>query len=328
MRLVVAGLTAVALLVLEAPVAAEKQPARAIPRIGYLTAGSVDIETSRLAAFRQGLRELGYSEGQNIVVEPRYAEGRYERIPELIAELVRLKVDVLVATTIPVVAAAKKATSSIPIVMVGVGDPVRTGVVASLGRPGGNITGNTLLSADTSAKRVQLLREALPNVSRVAIIWNPANASAVPTFQEARSAARALGVALQSVEVSQPTQLDGAFTALTKTRPDALIVTADPLIQVHVGRVVDFAARHRLPAMYTLREHVIAGGLMSYGASLHDLFRRSATHVDKLLKGAKPADLPVEQPTKFELVINLKTAKTLGLTIPPPVMLRADEIIE
>jgi putative ABC transport system substrate-binding protein len=328
MRLVVAGLTAVALLFLEAPVAAETQPARAIPRIGYLTAGSVDIETSRLAAFRQGLRELGYSEGQNIVVEPRYAEGRYERIPELIAELVRLKVDVLVATTIPVVAAAKKATSSIPIVMVGVGDPVRTGVVASLGRPGGNITGNTLLSADTSAKRVQLLREALPNVSRVAIIWNPANASAVPTFQEARSAARALGVALQSVEVSQPTQLDGAFTALTKTRPDALIVTADPLIQVHVGRVVDFAARHRLPAMYTLREHVIAGGLMSYGASLHDLFRRSATHVDKLLKGAKPADLPVEQPTKFELVINLKTAKTLGLTIPPPVMLRADEIIE
>jgi putative ABC transport system substrate-binding protein len=322
------ALALLCLALLAAPLGAEGQPVTAGRQIGYVTAGSVEVEKPRLAAFQQGLRELGYSESQNIVIEPRYADGQYDRLLKLVAQLVRLRVDVLVLTSTPVVLAAKKATTTIPIVMVGIGDPVGSGLVASLAHPGGNITGNALLSPDTTRKRLQLLREAVPKVSRVAVLWNPTNAAGLRTFAEARSGARELGLTLQSLEVSQPVQFERAFAALTKERPDALIATTDPLHQGHVRRVIDFAARQRLPAMYGLREDVLAGGLMSYGANLPDLFWRAATHVDKILKGVKPSDLPVEQPTKFELVINLKTAKALGLTIPQSVLVRADEIVQ
>ena len=329
MKATVTALATAVLLSLAALLGAEAQSARNVPRIGYLSTGTPDSGKSRFAAFRQGLRELGYSEGENIVIERRYAEGRYDRLPELAADLVRLKVDVLVAAGgTPAALAAKKATSTVPIVMVAVGNPVGNGFVASLGRPGGNITGNTTLSPETRPKSLQLLREAIPHVSRLAYLWNPTNPANVLSFQETRSAAQAFGMTLQSVEVSHPTQFEGAFTALTRKRPDALMMGADSMHLLHVGRVLDFAGTHRLPAMYPLREHVIAGGLMSYGANLSDLVRRAATYVDKILKGAKPADLPVEQPTTFELVINLKTAKTLGLTIPPSLLLRADQLIE
>jgi ABC-type uncharacterized transport system substrate-binding protein len=307
---------------LATPLAAVAQPAEKVPRIGLLDYSPV------WEPFRQALRDLGYVEGQNIAIEYRPTEGRQELLREHAAELVRLKVDVIVAAGTPPTQAAMQATTTIPIVMVSTGDPLRTGLVASLARPGGNVTGNTILGAELSGKRLQLLKEMLPNVSRVAFLWNPANASLISHFNEIQAAARALGLTLQSVEVRDPKEFESAFLKMMRDRPDALIMTADTMHRLHLERIVDFAANRRLPAMYQLKAYVEAGGLMSYGASLSDLFRRAAVYVDKILKGAKPADLPVEQPTKFELTINLKTAKALGLTIPHSVLLRADQVIE
>ena len=317
-----------ALGLLLAPVAADAQQAATTPRIGMLRTGSPSDRVEEIEAFRKGLRDLGYVEGQTIAIEFRFAEGREDRLPELAAELVRLKVDVIVANGAVAIRAAKQATTTIPIVMAEVGDPIRTGLVASLARPGGNITGSTILGPELGTKRLQLLKEALPKLRRVAFLWNPTNPSNRLHFEDIQLGAKALGVALQSVEIRSPDGFNPAFTAITRERPDALVMTADPLHRLHVGRIIEFAARSRLPAMYQLRENVEAGGLMSYGASIPDLFRRAATFVDKILKGAKPAELPVEQPTKFELVINLKTAKALGLTIPPALLARADQVIE
>jgi putative tryptophan/tyrosine transport system substrate-binding protein len=318
------------LALLAAPLAAEAQPPAKMPLVGYISPGSSSdpVRLRRLEAFRQGLRELGYVEGQNIAIESLWAEGKDDRLPGLAAELVRLKVDVIVTGGATAIGAAKQATTTIPIVMAAVGDPVRTGLVASLARPGGNITGLTTLGAELSAKRLELLKEAVPKLRRVAFLWNPANPANRVQFEDVQLGAKALHVTLQSVEIRSPDGFDGAFTAITRERPNALIMTADPLHQLNVGRVIEFAARSRLPAMYQLREHVEAGGLMSYGVSLLDLYRRAATLVDKILKGAKPAELPIEQPTKFELVINLGSAKALGLTIPLSVLARADEIIQ
>jgi putative tryptophan/tyrosine transport system substrate-binding protein len=278
--------------------------------------------------FLQGLRELGYREGENLLLEYRLTEGRRERLPELAAELVRLPVDVLVTLGVVATRAAQDATTTIPIVMVAVGDPLRTGIVASLAHPGGNVTGSTTLGAELSAKRLQLLYEAIPTLAHVAFLWNPANSANRLQFEEIARGAKALGVTLHSVEVSHPDGFDRAFAALRRDHPDALIMTADAMHQQYVERVMAFAAQHRLPALYQLRENVEAGGLMSYGASEPELFRRGALYVDKILKGAKPADLPVEQPMKFELVINLKTAQALGLTIPPTFLFQADEVIQ
>jgi putative ABC transport system substrate-binding protein len=305
-----------------APLAAVAQPAEKVPRIGLLDYSPV------WEPFRQALRDLGYVEGQNIAIEYRPTEGRQELLREHAAELVRLKVDVIVAAGTPPTQAAMQATTTIPIVMVSTGDPLRTGLVASLARPGGNVTGNTILGAELSGKRLQLLKEMLPNVSRVAFLWNPANASLISHFNEIQAAARALGLTLQSVEVRDPKEFESAFLKMMRDRPDALIMTADTMHRLHLERIVDFAANRRLPAMYQLKAYVEAGGLISYGASQSDLFRRAAVYVDKILKGAKPGELPVEQPTKFQLVINLKTAKSLGLTIPPAVLARADEVIQ
>jgi putative ABC transport system substrate-binding protein len=317
-----------ALGLLSAPLPSEAEQAPAIPRIGMLRTGSPSHRPEEIEAFRKGLRDLGYVEEQNIAIAFRFAEGREDRLPELAAELVRLKVDVIVANGAVAIRAAKQATSTIPIVMAEVGDPIRTGLVASLARPGGNITGSTILGPETGAKRLQLLKETVPKLSRVAFLWNPTNPSNRLHFEDIQLGAKALSVILQSVEIQSPDGFDSAFAAMRRNRPDALIMTADPLHRLHVGRIIEFAARSRLPTMYQLREHVEAGGLMAYGTSLPDLFRRAAVYVDKILKGAKPGDLPVEQPTKFELVINLKTAKALGLTIPPSLLFRADQVIQ
>jgi len=319
---------ALALGLLAAPLPSEAEQAPGIPRIGLLRTGSPSDRVEEIEASWKGLWDLGYVEGQNIAVEFRFAEGREDRLPDLAAELARVKADVIVANGAVAIRAAKQATTAIPIVMAEVGDPVRTGLVASLARPGGNITGSTILGAELSAKRLQLLKEAVPKLERVAFLWTPANPANRLHFEDIQLGAKALGVALQSVEIRSADGFDGAFTAISRERPNALYLTADPLHRLHAGRVIEFAARSRLPAMYNLREHVEAGGLMAYGVSLPDMFRRAATYVDKILKGAKPADLPVEQPTRFELVINLKTAKALGLTIPQSILIRADQVIQ
>jgi len=316
-------LVTLALGILAAPLAPGAQPRSKVPRIGILPSMVPPLKD----AFLQGLRELGYVEGQTIAIEYR-DEQRIERFPDVAAELVRLKVDVIVTYGVAATRAAKAATETIPIVMVGVGEPVRTGLVASLARPGGNITGSTVIGVELGAKRLQLLKEIVPHVARVAVLWNPANPAQPLHFESIQAGARALGVTLLSVEVRSPDEFEGAFAAMTRQRPDAFIMTGDFMHQEHSRWIVDFMAKSRLPAMYQLREHVEAGGLMGYGASFPELSRRAATYVDKILKGAKPADLPVEQPTKFELVVNLKTAKALGLTIPQSVLIRADEVIQ
>jgi putative ABC transport system substrate-binding protein len=314
---------------LAAPLAAEAQEAGKVPRIGFLWGTSPSDRPHLLDAFRQGLRELGWVEGQNIVVDHRYAEGRFDRLPDLAAELVRLKVDIIVAQPVPAVAAAKNATETIPIVMISGGDPVVLGFVASLARPGGNVTGSSYgVGFEIVGKQLELLKETVPKVRRVAILSNPANPSQPGAIKEVNVAARSLGVQLQLLEARGPNDFDGAFAAMATERVGALLVLAESLFVLHRTRLADLAARRRLPAAYGFREHVEAGGLMSYGPSVRDLHRRAATYVDKILKGAKPADLPVEQPTKFELVINLKTAKALGLTIPPSLLQRADEVIQ
>jgi putative ABC transport system substrate-binding protein len=272
------------------------------------------------------LRELGYVEGRNLTLEVRYAEGRTERFPALAAELVNLKVDVLVAAATPGALAAKQATGTIPIVMASVGDPVEVKLVQSLAHPGGNVTGLSLIAPQLAAKRLDLLKQALPRLSRVTVLWNSANQGMQARFHETQGAAQQLGVALHSVTIQSPDDFDPLFATMMRDRPESLLVLADTVTVANRQRTVEFAARS--PGIYEARAFVDAGGLMSYGVDFSDHYRRAAIYVDKILKGAKPADLPVEQPTKFELVINLKTAKTLGLTIPPSLLQRADQVIE
>jgi putative tryptophan/tyrosine transport system substrate-binding protein len=310
--------------------AGAQQPKKVF-RIGYLVATDPATESARFEAIRQALRERGYLEGQNIASEYRYAERKQDRAPELAAELVRLKVDIIVVAGGPTwVQAVKKATRTIPIVMSGRGlDPVEAGLVESLARPGGNVTGLTLLSRELGGKRLELLKEAVPKLARVAVLYDPAGPTSVLDVKEVLpAAARALKLTLQPWGVRDADDFDRVFAALNKQRPDGLYVhPSGPLMFANGIRVADFALKSRLPSMYNNRETVEAGGLMSYDADLADSYRRVAYYVDRILKGAKPADLPVEQPTKFELVINLKTAKQIGLTIPPNVLARADRVI-
>jgi ABC-type uncharacterized transport system substrate-binding protein len=315
---------------LVAPLAARAQPAAKVHRIGRLGPGFPPTPTRpnpSVEAFRQGLRDLGYVEGQTIVLEERWAEGKLERLPEFAAELVRLQVEVLVAGGSSAIRAAQQATRSIPIVMAGTSDAVAAGFVASLAHPGGNITGLSDLSAELPGKRLGLLKETVPQSTRIAVLAHPATPYYGAWMHTLTVAAQALGVHLHVVALHRAEELDAAFMAMTHAGADALIVLDYELLSGLYGRVADLAAQHRLPAMYSWRELVVAGGLMSYGPSQTDINRRTATYVDKILKGAKPGDLPVEQPTKFELVINLKTAQALGLTMPPSILLQADEVI-
>jgi putative tryptophan/tyrosine transport system substrate-binding protein len=309
------------------PAAAQQTPK--IPKIGLLFGSTPAAVAQFVEAFKQGLRELGYVEGKTFVLEHRYGEGKPERLPELARELVGLKVDVILAGGDISIAAVKRETRTIPIVMTFSSDPVGAGFVASLARPGGNVTGLSTVSADLSGKRLELLREAVPGLSRVAFLWNPDLRGHLFEYKETEAAARSLRLELQSVEVSSAADLDRAFSAVTSQRAQALLFPpVNPVTVSNRGQIARFAQKNRLPSMYGIREYVEAGGLMSYGASVPDTFRRAATYVDKILKGAKPADLPVEQPTKFELVINLKTAKAIGLTMPPALLQRADQVIQ
>jgi putative ABC transport system substrate-binding protein len=308
---------------------ADAQQAKKVVRIGILLPGTEAATVHLIGAFRQGLRELGYKEGQDIILERRYGESKFERLSDLAAELVQLKVDIIVTTTDPAIQAAKQHTETIPIVMGNSSDPVGTGFIVSLARPGGNITGFTATSPELNGKRLELFKEAIPKISRVAFLWNPDVAAATLDHKETETAARLLKLHFQSVEVRHVEDIDSALAALTKERANALILPGgNPVLYSSRSRIVEFAAKRRLPAMYANAEFVDAGGLMSYGANTADLFRRAATYVDKILKGAKPADLPVEVPTKFEFVINLKTAKQIGLTIPQSVLYRADKVIK
>jgi len=307
----------------------DAQPSARIPKIAFL-GGTTQVEITHLiAAFKQGLRELGYVEGKTVLLEVRLAEGTVERFPQLARELVTLKPDVIVATSDVAIASVRRETQTIPIVMVVSSDPAAAGFVANLARPGGTVTGLSALSPETSGKRLELLREVVPELSRVALLWNPDSRGNLLDYKETEAAARSLHVELQSVELFRGEDLDRAFSTVTKGRAQALIVpVGNPITVARRDKVANFAQRSRLPSIYGVREYVDAGGLMSYGPSTADLFRRAATYVDTILKGAKPADLPVEQPTKFELVINLKTAKALGLTIPPSLLQRADHVIQ
>jgi putative tryptophan/tyrosine transport system substrate-binding protein len=318
----------VVVILLAIAVIAETQQSKKVPRIGYLATGLQSVAAPNIDAFRQGLRELGYVEGKNIEIEWRFGGYRVELLSNLATELVRLKVDMIVATGGPAVRAAKKETSTIPIVMAFSGDPVGTGLVPSLARPGGNITGLSYMAPDLSAKRLELLKEAFPKVSRVAVLFDVTDAVSALEFKETQVAAQALGVTLQSMEVRGPEDFESAFLALARERANGLLTFAHALTIPNRKQIADLAAKSRLPAMYGLTEFAEAGGLMAYGPNLSDLFRRAATYVDKILKGAKPADLPVEQPIKFEFVINLKTAKQIGVTIPPNVLARADKVIK
>ena len=321
------GAMAGALLTL--PHATEAQQAGKVPRIGYLAQNNAEMSQGTFAAFREGLREHGWVEGQTIVVETRYAEGKVDQLPALVSELIRFKVDIIVTTSSGTTWAAKNATQSIPIVMGASANAVGEGLVSSLAHPGGNITGMTFLAGpEIAGKQLQLLKEMAPAASRIAVLTNPTNRSHAAFAREVKVAARSLGAQVQVLEAPNPDQLDSAFAAMTKERAAALLVLTDSMFVGQRRRVVDLAARSRLPALYSQKEFVDDGGLISYGPSLVDMFRRAATHVDKILRGAKPSDMPIEQPTKFELVINLKTANALGITIPQALRLRADELIE
>jgi putative tryptophan/tyrosine transport system substrate-binding protein len=314
---------------LAAPLAAQAQPAGKVWRIGVLSSGSPSgSAVARVDAFKQGLRELGYVEGQNTVIESRWGAGKYESLPALAAELVRLKMDVILTAGVPAIRAAKEATSTIPIIMAVVVDPVATGLVASLARPGGNITGLSVMTPELVGKQLGMLKEIVPRASRVAVLWNPTNLGNPPQLRAAELAARTLGMRLQPLEARSPRDIDNAFAAMTKEAAGAIVVLVDVMFIDQRTRIADLAATRRLPAVYGQVEHVESGGLMAYAPSFLDNFRRAAVYVDKILKGAKPGDLPIEQATKFELVINLKTAKALGLTIPPSLLARADQVIE
>ncbi len=303
-----------------------QQPAK-IPRIGYLGQASPAALAARIESFRQGLRELGYIEGKNIVIEWRNAGGSPDRVRELAAELAGLKVDVIVSPGPTVTRLAKEATSTVPIVMAQDSDPVGSGFIASLARPGGNVTGLATLSPEMSGKQLELLKQIVPRLSRVAIIGNSTNPGDAQALRETVLAAGAFEVYLRYLDILDPKDIETAFRAAAKGRADALLVLGNPILNNQRKQVVDLAIKHRLPAAYTRPEFAEAGGLMYYGANYNDLFRRAETYVDKILKGAKPADLPVEQPTKFELIINLKAAKQIGLTVPPKVLARADRVI-
>jgi len=308
---------------------AEAQQPKKLPRIGYLTAGSASVAASNVEAFRQGLQQSGYVEGKDILVEWRYADGKRDRLRELADELDRMKVDVIVTASTPSIRAVQQATKTIPIVMANVGDPVAQGFVASLARPGGNITGFTNLSPDVSTKRLELLKEASPKLVRVAIIWNAPQHG--PAMKQLEVSAPSLHLRLQPVEVHVPDDLESAIETMTRERTEGFITLPNPLLRQDERsrkQIVEFALRQKIPSMHEAGEYVLTGGLMAYGPDERNNYRRAASHVDKILKGAKPAELPVEQPTKFELVINLKTAKQIGLTIPPNVLARADRVIK
>jgi ABC-type uncharacterized transport system substrate-binding protein len=327
MKLATLGLVAALVLDLTVLFRVEAQERAKVWRIGYLQTGPA-TGTRYRDAFRQGLRDIGYVEGQNVVIEFRYADGRPDRLDGLAAELVRLKVDVIVTTGTQPTTAAKRATSVTPIVMALSGDAVGTGLVSSLARPGGNVTGLTYIATELAGKRLEVLKEILPRLSRVAVLWNPEDPPRLLEYKEAESAAKTLGLVLQSVEIHGADEIEGAFAAMTRRRAEAVVVFNDPLTNVAIRRIASAASKSGLPVMSGIREFAAAGALASYGPSFSESFRRAATFVDKIFKGARPADLPVEQPTKFELVINLKTAKALGLTIPPTLLLRADEVIQ
>ena len=307
---------------------AEAQQPTKIPRIGYLGAVSLSTNSARTDAFRQGLRELGYVEGKNIVIEWRSAEGKLDRLPALAAELVRLKVDIIVTAGATATRPAKEATTTIPIVMTNEGDPVGTGFVASLARPGGNITGLSTLAPELSGKRLELLKETIPKLSRVAVLGTSTQPAYAQQLREIELAAGALKVKLQYLDVLDPKDIATAFRAATKGRAEAVLVLGGPVFNSNRTQIADLATKNRLPAIYERAEFIDAGGLVVYGASVTEMYRRAATYVDKILKGTKPADLPVEQPIKFEFIISLKAAKQIGLTIPPNVLARADKVIK
>jgi putative tryptophan/tyrosine transport system substrate-binding protein len=304
------------------PLSARAQQLAKVPRIGIIDDSPI------WNAFRHGLRDLGYVEGQNIAFDNRYAGGLPDRLAWVAVELARRPVDLIATFGTPPTLAAKQATTTIPIVMIGVGDPVGAGLVSSLARPGGNITGNTILGREVAGKRLQLLKEVIPSLSRVAFLWNPDNASHPAQLAELRAAVETLAIQLLPVPARTSDEFDSVFAAMIRERPDAFLMTNDPFHQLSIGKIIDFLANNRLPGMFVTREVVVAGGFLSYGASLPDLFRRGASYVHKILQGTKPADLPVEQPVKFDLVVNLKTAKTIGLSIPESFLLRVDEVIE
>ena len=297
-------------------------------RIGFLGNSTADLEAHLVGPFRDGLRELGYVENKNIVIEYRWAEGKYERFPALIAELLAVPVDIIVTAGTPASLAVKKATSSIPLVMIAVGDPVGTGLIKSLNQPGANVTGVTSIASDLEGKRLELLREVVPRVSHVAVLWNPVSPFQVVSEKELQAAAQTFHIKVLSLGVKAVEELDSAFQAIRKERPEALLVLADRFFLHNRARIMDFALQNRLPGVHAYQELVEVGGLMSYGPSYADMHRRAAYFVDRILKGAKPGELPVEQPKKFELVINLRTAKQIGLSIPPHVLVRADRVIK
>ena len=311
---------------LAVPPIATAQPQGKVYRIGFL--GTNPPPAAWWDAFLDGMRERGYSEGQNLVFERRFSEGKAERFPEVAAELVRLRVDCIIVPTTPAALAAKHATQTIPIVIPTAIDPVGAGLVASLARPGGNITGLSTLAPELSGKRLELLQEVVPGMARVAVLWNAANPANASVWHETQAAAGALGLRLHAQDVQSPQDFEGAFAHTAQAHPDTLLVLQDSLMTMHRQHIVEFATRQHLPSVFFTREWVVDGGLMSYGPSFPDLYRRAATYVDKILKGANPAALPVEQANKFELVLNLKTAQALGLTIPPRVLFQADEVIQ
>lgn len=331
--LIARGFRAAVFLALCSMLLAPYFPARAqqptkIPRVGYLNATSPSTSPARIEAFRQGLRDLGYVEGKNIVIEVRHAEGKLDRLPSLAAELVRLKVDIIVSVGPATTRPAKAATSTIPIVMAQDNDPVATGVIASLARPGGNITGLSTLAPEISGKRLEILKEIIPKLSRVAVFGTSAMLGHAQMLREVEAAAEALKVKAQYLDVVDPKAIESAFQTATNGRPEAALVLQSAVMSSQRKQVIDLAAKYRLPAIYAQTEYMEAGGLMYYGTNTPDLFRRAAIYVDKILKGAKPADLPVEQPKKFEFIVNLKAAKQIGLTIPPNVLVRADKVVK
>ena len=310
------------------PHAARAQQSGNVRRIGFMGNSTAELEANLIGPFRDGLRALGYKEGSNIQIEYRWANGVYDRFPKLVTELLAAKVEVIVTAGTPAALAVKRATTAVPLVMVAVGDPVGTGIVPSLARPGGNITGLSSIALDLEGKRLELLRELIPALAHVAVFWSPVNAFHAGSLKQAHVAADALRIKILSLEVRKTEDLESAFRAILRDKPEALLILADRIYLHDRQMMADFATKNRLPSVSAYRELVMAGGLMSFGPSYEDMHRRAAAYVDKILKGAKPGDLPVEQPTKFDFTVNLTTAKALGLTVPPTLLARADEVIE